>query len=366
MPLIWAIALTAFIFSILLSPVCSRILALFGVLDQPDQRRKLHSVATPRGGGIAVVAASAAALLVWLPETAPQTALIRQIAPGALAMFLVGLADDLTHLAPWGKLAGQTVAAGLACAAGIRIGHVGGVAIENTALSVVLTILWLLICTNAFNLVDGLDGLAAGVGMFSTATALAAALIFGLEPLGVAAAPLLGALAGFLVYNFNPATIFLGDSGSLVLGFCLGCFAIFWSGKTATLLQLLEPLMALSLPLADTVLSILRRLARRQPIFMADRGHVHHRLLDRGLSPRNAVLAVYAFCGLAAVLALVQSVVTDARYALLNAMAFACALWTGFRFLRYTELSWPGREGRKPRLTVLADLRIGRKRKTVA
>ena len=220
----------------------------------------------------------------------------------------IGLLDDLFDLRAWIKLLGQLAAAGLACVGGVRILSIGG-APTDAWWNIPLTILWLLACMNAFNLVDGLDGLAAGVGLFATLTVFAAAMMQHNMVLAVATFPLAGALLAFLCYNFNPATIFLGDSGSLLIGFLLGCYAAIWSNKSATLLGMTAPLMALSIPLLDVALAIVRRFLRHQPIFAADRGHIHHRLLDRGFTPRRVVLVLYGLCGLAAAFSLLQGVV---------------------------------------------------------
>ena len=150
-----------------------------------------------------------------------------------------------------------------------------------------LTLLWLVACMNAFNLIDGVDGLASGLGLFATVTTFVAALLQKNVPLALATIPLAGALLGFLRYNFNPASIFLGDSGSLLIGFLLGCFGVIWSQKSATFLGMTAPLMTLAIPLLDVCLSVVRRYMRHEPLFKADRGHIHHRLLDRGFTPRR-------------------------------------------------------------------------------
>jgi len=138
-------------------------------------------------------------------------------------------------------------------------------------------------CVNAFNLIDGLDGLAAGLGLFATLTTFAAALLQQNFELAIATVPLSGALLGFLRYNFSPATIFLGDCGSQTVGFLLGCYGVLWSQKATTLLGMTAPVMALSIPLLDTALSVARRLLGGRPIFRADRGHIHHRPWIAGL-----------------------------------------------------------------------------------
>jgi UDP-GlcNAc:undecaprenyl-phosphate GlcNAc-1-phosphate transferase len=206
-----------------------------------------------------------------------------------------------------------------------------------------VTILWLLACSNAFNLVDGMDGLAAGVGMFATVTIFVAALMQKNIALAMATAPLAGCLLGFLCYNFNPATIFLGDSGSLLIGFLLGCYGIIWTQKSATLLGMTAPLMALSLPLLDVGLAVVRRFLRRQPIFSADRGHIHHRLLDRGMSPRKAALLLYFFCSIVAVFSLLQSVVHNNALSSVIVLLFCAVAWIGIQYLGYAEFSLAGK-----------------------
>src|SRR5262249_32959422 len=152
---------------------------------------------------------------------------------------------------------------------------------------------WLILCSNAFNLIDGVDGLAAGVGLTATTATLAAGLLHGDWMLGFVTAPLAGCLLGFLRYNFNPASIFLGDSGSLLIGFLLGCYGVIWSQKSVTMLGMAAPALVMALPLLEVGLSVVRRFLRNEPIFAGDRGHIHHRLLDRGLSPRRVAISLY-------------------------------------------------------------------------
>src|SRR5436190_10487499 len=151
-----------------------------------------------------------------------------------------------------------------------------------------------------------MDGLAAGIGLFATLTMLLAALSQGNLPLALATAPLAGCLLGFLRYNFNPASIFLGDSGSLLIGFLLGSYSVIWSQKSATLLGMAAPALALALPLLEVGLSIVRRFLGYEAIFTGDRGHIHHRLLDRGFTTRRVALLLYGACGVGASLSLTQ------------------------------------------------------------
>jgi len=341
--LLW-LGLRAFIISLVLTPICRDVFRSYGVVDRPDGARKVHRYPIPRVGGLAI-AISYLAAYIWIRPAegsplAQQISLVWRLLPGAALAFAVGLLDDLFDLRPWMKLLGQLGAAGLACAAGVRVLSIGG-APTDAWWSVPLTMLWLLACMNAFNLVDGLDGLAAGVGFFATLTVFIAALMEHSMVLAAATLPLAGALLAFLCYNFNPATIFLGDSGSLLIGFLLGCYAAIWSNKSATLLGMTAPLMALSIPLLDVALAIVRRFLRRQPIFAADRGHIHHRLLDRGFTPRRVVLMLYGLCGLAAAFSLLQGVVHSFAGALI--LLFGVFVLLGIQYLGYAEFDLAGR-----------------------
>ena len=304
--------------------------------------------ASPLAGGrlLPIFIAYALALYPY-PHTPTALAdylpLIQKLAPAATVVFATGLIDDLIGLKPWQKLLGQLVAAYLAYWAGVRILAVGGVG-AGTWWSLPITLFWLIACTNAFNLVDGLDGLAAGVGLVATLTLLAAALIHNRNPaLASASVPLVGALLGFLCYNFNPATVFLGDSGALLIGFLLGCFGAVWTQKSDALISLTVPLLALSIPLIDVSLAILRRFLRNQPIFAADRGHIHHRLIDRGLTPRRAVLVLYLVCAMAAGFALLLTMPHAGRYFGLVMLAVCAVVWFGVRQLRYAEFGLASR-----------------------
>ena len=219
---------------------------------------------------------------------------------------------------------------------GVEIHSIGGHSIADTWWHGPVTVAWLVVCSNAFNLIDGVDGLAAGVGLFATVTTFVAALCSGNNGLALATAPLAGALLGFLRYNFNPATIFLGDCGSLSIGFLLGCGGVMWSQKATTLLGMTAPLIALCIPVLETSLSILRRFLRGKPIFAPDRRHIHHRLLELGMSPRRVAFVLYGVAGTAAACSLVVSVAGD-RFAGLVVVACCVAVWFGVQRLGYSE-----------------------------
>jgi UDP-GlcNAc:undecaprenyl-phosphate GlcNAc-1-phosphate transferase len=342
--LFW-LALKAFLACLVLTPVFRDIFRSYGIVDQPDRRRKIHAHPIPRVGGIPIFIAYAIALYPFHNAPAALTdylPLIQKLGPAATLIFATGLIDDLVGLRPWQKLIGQLGAAGLAYWAGVRVMGVAGVG-ASAWWALPLTIFWLIACTNAFNLVDGLDGLAAGMGLVAALTLLIAALLRNNLALASASVPLVGALVGFLVYNFNPATVFLGDSGALLIGFLLGCFGAVWTQKSDALISMTVPLLALSIPLLDVTLAILRRFLRNQPIFSADRGHIHHRLIDRGLTPRRAVLVLYLVCAMAAAFALLLTMPHAGRYFGLVMLAVCGVVWIGIRHLRYAEFGLASR-----------------------
>ena len=304
--------------------------------------RKTHGTPVPRLGGVPIVVAYlfAYALLLLSPFNAgalvrANLSLVWKLFPAAILIFLTGLLDDLIGLRPWQKLLGQLAAAVTVAAAGVHLTGISGYHLSPWW-TLPATILWLVGCTNAFNLIDGVDGLASGIGFFASFTTLLVALLQHNIPLALATAPLVCAILGFLRYNLNPATIFLGDCGSLLIGFLLGCYSLVWSAKSATLLGMTAPLMVLCIPLLDTCIAILRRFLTRQPIFGADRGHIHHKLLARGLTPRRVVLLIYGVCGLAAALSLLQSVFHD-RYGGAIIVVFCVGVWLGIQRLGYPE-----------------------------
>ena len=332
----------SFAISVALTPLCRNLFRRYGLVDAPDAGRKTHAQAVPRIGGVPILAACAVsfALLIASPLRAgnfvqQSLPFVWRVLPAVGLIFLTGLADDLKRLAPWQKLAGQVAAAVVACAGGIHIHTVGGHPLPAW-LTIPVTLVWLVGCANAFNLIDGVDGLAAGLGLFATITTLAAALLGNNMWLALATAPLVGSLLGFLRYNFSPASIFLGDSGSLMVGFLLGCYGVIWSQKCATILGMTAPMMALAVPILDVMLSIVRRFLRGQPIFTADRGHIHHRLLDKGLTPRRVALVLYGVCGLGASLSLVVTVVQN-QFGGLILVLFSAAAWLGVQNLGYVE-----------------------------
>jgi UDP-GlcNAc:undecaprenyl-phosphate GlcNAc-1-phosphate transferase len=336
---IFFLAATSFISCLFLTPLVRALSHRHGLVDHPGAR-KVHASPIPRTGGIAIVAAYLVAVVVFLLSPLAGVTMVDRsqvlwFLPGAGLVFTVGVLDDLIGLRPWQKLVGQVAAACVAYWCGVHFSGVAGLSLPGLW-SLPLTIVWLVACSNAFNLIDGVDGLATGIGLFATFTVLAAALVHNHVPLALATAPLVGGLLAFLRFNFNPASIFLGDSGSLTIGFVLGCFGAIWSQKSATVLGMTAPLMALSVPLLDTGVAIARRFISREPIFSADRNHVHHRLLERGLSHKQVVLVLYAACAIAAAFSLVQTMPFNRFHGFLL-LAFSATVWVAIQFAGYSE-----------------------------
>jgi UDP-GlcNAc:undecaprenyl-phosphate GlcNAc-1-phosphate transferase len=333
----------AFLICVITTPIIRDVFRSYNVVDRPELR-KVHRYPIPRVGGMAIALAYGISLISIadiggsLPDShSPAWNLIA----GASIVFGVGLLDDFFDLKPVFKIIGEVAAACVVFWNGIRVDTIGGASLPLW-LSFTVTIAWLLLTTNALNLIDGLDGLCAGMGLLATLTLFGAAVIYGNYPLANATLPLAGALLGFLCYNFNPATVFLGDSGALLIGFLLGCYGMLWTQKAATLLSVTVPLLALSIPLLDVSLSVLRRFLSNRPIFSADRGHIHHKLLERGLSPKRAVLILYSVSVLPAAVALLLSAPSFLRYQAIAVLAFCVVAWIGIRRLRYAEFDMAG------------------------
>ena len=302
----------AALMSYFLTPGTMRLARRFGAVDEPDERRA-HAVPTPSWGGIAIYLGFLAALFsvllaASLAGSGQMTIQVLGIVLGGTLIALLGGADDRFDLPAGVKLGGQIICAGLLVLFGVKIEGIsdplgnGWIALPAW-LGITLTILWVVAVTNAINLIDGLDGLAAGVCAIAALSLAMIGLGWGRLEAAVLAAGLSGASFGFLPYNFSPAKVFMGDLGSHFLGYSIAAISVLGAFKVAASLAILLPLLVLAVPIFDTAFAITRRYRRRQPIFSGDRGHVHHILLARGLSQRQTVLVIYgitaAFCALA-------------------------------------------------------------------
>ena len=290
----------AALFSLLVTPAVRTLGHWLRAYGQADEWREQPHI--PRLGGLAIFVAALAAwgLLLFVPNDVRARFLsewhtmVVLMAPGTLVL-LLGVYDDLVGATPWQKLIIETLAAGMVWWAGFRIVHlpIFGYGIHSLFLSLAVTVFWIVAMTNSFNLIDGLDGLAAGIAFFVTLSVFVVSLIQGNHFGCILAITLAGALLGFLRFNFSPATIFLGDTGSLFLGFVLATLAIHTSQKSSTLLAIVVPFAAFGLPVLDTLLTVVRRFLSGRPLFVGDHDHIHHRLLRR-FSPRAAALMLYA------------------------------------------------------------------------
>ena len=317
-----ALLLAGTLLGLLLTPVVTSASIALGLVDAPGGR-KVHLAAVPRVGGLAIVTAASLALVlvVWsLPMVGIARPDFRPLWPvlaGAGLVFAVGLVDDFTTLRPGPKLAVQAMAAALVASSGLLIERltVGGSTLQLGLLSYPITLAWIIGLTNAFNLIDGIDGLAAGIAVIAGTTCAAILIGRGHAAEAMLLAALVGAALGFLVYNFAPASIFLGDCGSLVFGFVLAATAITGWQKGATALAAGVPLLIFALPIADAISTLVRRAFRRstgrvtfagilRQIAEPDRDHIHHRLMALGWSTRQIDGVLYALTLLLSLLAL--------------------------------------------------------------
>lgn len=318
---LFATAVIAMVASLALTPLAKALLKRFGIVDMPSARR-INKTPIPRGGGIAVVASFALAVAfairvlgladpVWTSDFTPY-------ALGAAAcIVLAGMLDDIFGLKPVTKLAAQIAAACIVFAGDVSFGHLILFAVPEW-LDLLITIGWFVIIINAFNLIDGLDGLASGLAVIGATGLIATQTIRGFGCNTLAFYALAGACLGFLRYNYNPASVFLGDSGSLFLGFILALTPLAAGGKAVFVASVGVPLLAVGLPLFDTSLAILRRSARVilgsgkgfGEIVSADVEHLHHRLLTGGMNQRKAAAVLYALASVLVLAAIAISVKT--------------------------------------------------------
>ena len=334
----------AALFSLLVTPAVRTLGHWLQAYGQADDGREQPYI--PRLGGLAILVAALAAwgVLLFVPNDVRARFLSEWrtmavlMAPGTLVL-LLGVYDDLMGAPPWQKLIIETLAAGMVWWVGFRIVHlpIFGYGIHSLFLSLAITVFWIVAMTNSFNLIDGLDGLAAGIAFFVTLSVFAVSLIQGNHFGCILAITLAGALLGFLRFNFSPATIFLGDTGSLFLGFVLATLAIHTSQKSSTLLAIVVPFAAFGLPVFDTSLTVVRRFLSGRPLFVGDHDHIHHRLLQR-LSPPAAALVLYALTALFSFGSLLIIHSTGNLVALVAVLA-GVSSWFLTSRLHYEELS---------------------------
>jgi len=294
----------ALLLSLLLTPLWKRIAEKLGIVDKPNER-KMHTVPVPVCGGVAIFASFFAALAsaVFFYSSTGQVFTSRDLtitlalAIGGTLTLIVGLIDDIRNMPPRVKLMCQILIILFIIPFGVSITFLsnpaGGIFYLPRWLSILVTLFWIAGIMNAVNLLDGLDGLLAGVSAISATVFLVVALMKGQFFIALVMAILAGATLGFLRYNFNPAQLFMGDTGSLFLGIVFAILSVVGALKSTTTVALFVPVCIMGLPILDTLWAIIRRAKNRQPIFKADKGHIHHRLLSLGLHQRYVVLIIY-------------------------------------------------------------------------
>jgi UDP-GlcNAc:undecaprenyl-phosphate GlcNAc-1-phosphate transferase len=300
---IWGFLL-ALVVVLLLTPGVGRFARFLGVVDEPGETRRVHTHPVPRLGGIALLLGIFVPALAFLELDGPY----RGILLGAAIATTVGAVDDFRGLPWWGKLGGQLAAASVAVGFGVTVDRFTFPLLGSHELpewtAAVATLVWVVAIMNMVNFLDGMDGLAAGICAIAGSTFAIIGLSLGVADAALLSAIVAGACFGFLHHNFYPARIFMGDSGAMLLGFLLATLAIEGLVKTAALATLVLPLLVLAIPIVDTSFVVAKRLKYRQPLYAADRTHLHHRFINIGFSQKRAVAYMYAWCGILASAAL--------------------------------------------------------------
>ena len=339
---IFLIGFLATIISFLITPLVRKIACKFSIVSIPKDKRRVHNKTMPLMGGLAIYISF---LICMLLKKGVISHSEIGILIGASIVAFYGVLDDKYELRPLHKLAFQILATVVLMSFGIKINNltnpfsVGGTSIPMNWVSYPLTLFWVVGITNAVNLIDGLDGLAAGIACIASLTIFVIALINGRDEAAFLTIILSGAIIGFLPYNFNPASIFMGEVGSALLGFLLAAISMEGAFKSAAGFVIAVPILALGVPIYDTLFAIVRRKINGKPISVADKGHLHHRLLAMGLSQRQSVVIMYlisAFLGGIAIIAMQIS--PKFSYLLLGlvVIAFILIAWK-YDFFKHKE-----------------------------
>jgi UDP-GlcNAc:undecaprenyl-phosphate GlcNAc-1-phosphate transferase len=349
--LIAGIYFTCFLASALLSIVATRWIRSYatehGWVSKPELDRHIHTKSVPRLGGVAIfgsfmtVAGISLFVSKWIgfrPSIPAHT--IATVFGAALIIFVLGLYDDFRVVGPHWKFAVQACAAIILYVGGVRVEQLDLFSVGHslrTAVGLPVTMIWVLLITNAFNLIDGLDGLAAGSAFFSAAVLFVLSLFLSNSTVTLLSIALAGVILGFLRFNFHPASIFLGDSGSMFIGFILAVLALAGSEKAPTMVAVAIPVVSFGFPILDVTLAVARRFLSGKPLFSGDRDHIHHKLMKRGFSQRSAVLVLYGVTGIFALLSLV--ILHDAATIALVLTLIGLGVVLGVQYLGYAEFS---------------------------
>lgn len=321
------------------TPLSIRLAHKLGVIDKPKDARRVHKKPIPRFGGMAIFLGSMAAMVI----PAGMNGKIKIAMLGGLLMYLLGIADDIRDLRPAYKFLGQWGIASLVYILGVRITFISNFfgatvtdahanVILSTGVGYIVTVFWIVGITNAVNLMDGLDGLAAGCTAIMSLSLAYIAYIHGLRlgsmPVCIALVAVAGGCIGFLPYNFSPAKTFMGDGGALYLGYMIAVLSVISPLKRATVVGALIPMLTLAVPIFDTALAMLRRMLRHESIMAADKGHLHHHLMAAGFGQRRSVLIMYGIVGIMGEVAVLMSreLYTDAILLFMVALLYLCII----------------------------------------
>lgn len=297
-----------------------------GAIDVPKDKRRMHTEPIPRLGGLAIYIGFLVAVLLFYPSITPA---LRGILIGSVMIVVIGIMDDINALAALPKLFVQLAAAIVVVLHGVVITYLdnpfpwGPESFQLGWFAYPFTVIWIVGVTNAINLIDGLDGLAAGISSIASMSIFIIALLTSAPETALIMAALCGACFGFLPYNYNPAKIFMGDTGALFLGFILASMSVSGLFKGSALVSAAVPFLVLGLPIYDTLFAIGRRMLKHQPIMQPDRGHLHHRLIDMGLSQRQVVTILYSVSGTLGLSAIVLATGLSGRAFALMAVLLA-------------------------------------------
>ncbi len=332
---LYVLALVSIIISAMLTPVIKKFAVKIKVIDIPKDNRRVHKKPIPLLGGLAIYFSFVLTLVL---KTGKLSQSEMGILIGATIIALGGFLDDKFEIRPWQKLLFQITAALVLTIYEVKIVYITNpissaeLSMSIGLFSIPLTIIWVVGITNALNLIDGLDGLAAGVAFISAVTIFIIAFLNGRNEAAVLTVILAGAILGFLPYNFNPASIFMGDTGAQLLGFLLAAISIKGTIKSATAFAIAVPLLALGIPIYDTLFAMIRRKINGKPIMQADKGHLHHRLLDMGLNQRQAVIIMYLISAVLGSFAIIAMQISTQRAYFLLAVVMVVLVIIAWKF----------------------------------
>lgn len=332
---LYILAVISMVISAVLTPFIKKFAVQIDVIDVPKDNRRIHKKPIPLLGGLAIYFSFIATLIL---KTGSLSRSEIGIIIGATIIVIGGFLDDKFDIRPWQKLLVQIASALALIMYGVEISLVTNPISSSNPylslgiLSIPLTIMWIVGITNALNLIDGLDGLAAGVAFISAVTIFIIALLNKRSEAAVLTIILSGAILGFLPYNFNPASIFMGDTGAQLLGFLLAAISIEGAIKSAAAFAIAVPILALGIPIYDILFAMIRRKINGKPIMQADKGHLHHRLLDMGLTQRQAVIIMYLISAVLGSFAIIAMQISTQRSYFLLAMVMVVLVIIAWKF----------------------------------